>query len=327
MRFPASRRLIPAFRKSLLLHVPIVSGLCFALSLHAEIILDLTFDDPGGVIKAKPEGFSAITSEFNGSRTTIASGNGGRVLPQINQGPASGQEGKPAAAKVQVLTQPAMGTPAFLHLTLDGNSVARTVSAAIIPDTAATSLSALVTYENGLAIINGGFDFFCRATVDGDATPAIGLWAKCGPLSFSVKTDPVEQGVFLKVFAGKDSLDVRGDTTGNKSELNAKTMRQTFIESGQLYHIAVAFRTTSEGVIAMDVYLQPGNGPMKRESSILVSLENFRVLAKDPGAVADRTEKILIGLSRSESTQTLDLAAFRIFKPLPEVFPGIDGKK
>ncbi len=321
MRFSGNRQRYPALRS---LFAFIALGVCCTSPLPADAILDLTFDDPQGLIKTKPEGISEITSEFNGSKTTITSGNGGRSFPQIASGPPEEHIGKPPDVKIQVLSEPSMGTPAFLRLILSEDGVTRGAYVGILPEGVEHSLAALVTYEGGHTVINGGFDFFFRSSADGGSQPKIVLGFKCGPLSFTAATNPNGAAVLIKAGSNKKVIDLDGDGVGEKTALERWSGNEIFLESGAIYHAAVVFRTSPEGAITMEVCFKPGTGPLKTEESFVASIGPFWLTAKDSPA---STDKIVLGIGRSQFAQTFDLAAFRIFKPAPSVFPGIDGKQ
>lgn len=294
------------------------------LSLQAEVILDLTFDDPQGLIKSKPAGIEKVTGEFNASTVTIASGTGGRALPQISDGPPNERQDKPADARIQVLSEPAMGTPAFLRLAADEEAITRVVSTGILPKTAENALSSLVTYQDGRAAINGGLDFFFRSAADNGYPPKIVFSSRCGPLGFNIGTDPNGSTVLAKIFTSKRDIDIDGDKTGDKVSIENRSAADLVLEAGKIYHAALVFRTAPDGAITMDFCLQPGAGPLKPVESVVVSVNNFWLPGENRPQTAD---KMVLGIGRSQFAQTLDLARIRIFNPAPDVFPGLGGAK
>jgi len=298
-------------------------ALCLPGGLRAEAVLSLVLDDPSGLIKSRPEGIAKVTAEFSPSKATIASGTGGRALPQIAPGPASEQAGNGDEAKLQVLAEPAMGTPAFFRATLKPDSVTRSVGLGILPAAVGNSLSGLVSEQDGRTVIDGGFDLFFRVTVDGNSAPRLGIRTKAGPMGLNISTDPQGHALSYKVFTSGKEIDTDGDKTGDKAVLSGRTAGEVIIDSGTIYHLAVTFRTNPEGAVTIDICLAPGTGPLKVADSTVGTLAGFWLAGS--GAKAE-AEKVAITLGQSQYAQSLDLAAFRIFKPAPTAFPGLDGK-
>ncbi len=292
-----------------------------ALSARAEIVLNLVLDDPKGLIKNQPGGMVKAGPEFAASTASVASGVGGRAIPQVVEGPA--KERKADEWKIQVLAEPAMGTPAFLRGSLIANPVTRSVGAGIVPADVASSLSGLVTYQDGHAVINGAFDFFIRFNAEGMSQPRFGLWGKAGVLGFNFNVVSNERTAALKVFTRKKSLNFGGDKTGDKEGVEVRSDVEVFFDSDVIYHVAISFHTSEQGGITVTVSLQPGTGPMNAADATVAAIRNFWVVGEEDRAMPD---KIALALGRSEQAQTMDLAAFRIFKPAPDIFPGIDGK-
>lgn len=293
-----------------------------ALSARAEIVLDLVFDDPAGLIKTKPEGISQFGHEVAGGAATLASGTGGRAVVQAVEGPPA--ERRPGEARLQVLTEPTMGTSAFIRSWLTQNSVTRNIGLGVAPNDIASSLSGFVTYKEGRALIDGAFDFFVRFNAEGMSQPKFGIWGKAGALGFNLNIVPTEQKAALKIFTSKKSLDADGTGTPQKAGIEVRSETQVFFETDAIYHVAVSWQTNPEGLITMTVSMQQGTGPMNAEETTVAAIRNFAIIGEEDRAMPD---KITLNLGRSAQIQTMDLAAFRIFRPAPTVFPGIDGKE
>ncbi len=299
---------------------------CSALLLRGEAILDLTFDDPNGMIKLTPEGISKITPALSNKNATIASGIGGRAIPQIIESPVASEKesARPDEAKIQVLSEPKFGPGAFVRISLQEKTVTRGAGIGIIPDKVSSSLSSFVTYENGLARFDGCLDFFFRVIYEGTDSPKISLWACAGLLGFDLSTEPTVPGLVPRLYPKSGTLDTGEDGAKKKEGINGRSRRSVRIESGEIYHGAIVFRTTPEGAVTMDVCLQSGLGPMDVEESCIVTLGSF-LLHADKGRNA--ADKITLNLGRNEIPQVLDIASVRIFSPATAVIPGIDGKK
>ena len=296
---------------------------CLSPARTQQPVLDLTFDDPQGLLKASPEGVARLTPEFARSTASIASGQGGRALPQIADGPAAEREGKAPDARVRILSEPAMGTPAFVRFVLDANAVTRSVTAGIIPQSTEQSLSSFVSYEGGHALINGGFDFFFRAASEGGFQTKFVLQFKMGGLGVNISARPGSNILLVKMGTGDKLIDLNGDKTGDKTGIDRKGESEIVFEPGRIYHAAVVFRTAQDGAMEMLFCVQPGSGPMKPDEAVAASVTGFSVLE---GNRSTAPEKIVLGIGQSQDPQTLDLARFRIFHPAPAVFPGIDAK-
>ncbi len=299
--------------------VAAVLGL-LAVPLRSEMTLNLTLDDPQGLIKNKPGGIEKITPEFAAKGATIASGTGGRILPQINEGP---KKPEPGEVKIEIVSDPGFSATPFLRASLPEKSGVRSVGIGVIPDTVASSLTGFVIYEKGLAKIDGALDLFFRITNDSGHPPDLSLWGKCGTLGFNLNLDPDSRQLVLKAFTSGKQLDLDGDGTGDKNSSTNAVRVQGVIQSGEIYHLAIVFRTSPAGVISVCALLQQGTGPLPSNELPDVALESFSLLAGDQRSVAD---KITFHIGQAPAPQTLDIAVFRIFKGVPEILPGIDGK-
>lgn len=314
----------PADRVSLRLFLGAALFLaCLSPGRTQQPVLDLTFDDPQGLIKGKAEGIDRLSPEFSRSTSTVASGQGGRALLQITDGPATERAGKAPDAKVQILSEPSMGTPAFIRFALEGNSVTRSVTTGIVPQSVEQSLSSLVTYENGHAIINGGFDFFFRVASEGGFQTKIVLQFRLGGLSVSLSARPGSNALLLKLVTGEKLIDLDGDKAGDRAGLDRKGENEVVFEPGKIYHAAVVFRTATDGQMEILFCCQPGTGPLKPDETVAASFSGFSILE---GNRPTNPEKIVLGIGQNQDPQTFDLARFRIFHPVPPAFPGIDAR-
>lgn len=288
-------------------------------SAGAEPILNLVFDDPQGLIKSKPEGILEIPKELSSKDGTISSGSGGKAVLLKRDGTTKG--GKTPGGKFLVLTEPTMSTPAFLRMVLEDGTKDHNIGTIIIPSSVETSLSSFVSYDNGMTVLNGAFDFFVRFTVTGDNPPTFAAWGKCASLGFKFALD--NRDMTLSVFTPQKSLNVDGQKVGTSGGLSGASKTNISIESGEIYHIAVAFRTTEDHSISLNIYAQPGTGPINLSDGPVASIQNFWMVEDRSRLAAD---KISIYMRSGKTEQLFDMAAFRIFHPLPEVLPGIDGK-
>lgn len=291
-----------------------------ARAVSAEPLLDLTFDDPQGLLKTQPDGVAKITPEIAGNAATIASGTGGRAVPQIAEGPASERKGKGNECRLQTQTVPPFGSKPFFHASLEAGSATRTVGLGIIPGSAATSLSAMVRGEGPFLRIDGAVDFFFRMTASG-GSPKFVVMTKVAQMGLVLSTLPETHQLTLKVFTSKSTIDLDGDKTGDKTSL--EKLADGGIDSDVIYHGALVFRTEANGSISVNFCLEPGMGPLDPASSIVATIDGFWLLAESQKTGVD---KFVINMGRHEtSQQTLDIAALRLFSPAPNILPGLDG--
>ncbi len=306
----------PVFKRQVLTCV-IATVVVLVRPAMAGAQLDLVMDDPGSLIKSQPDGLSRLTSAFASSKATIASGPGGRAVPQL-AAPASGES---ADAKVQILSEPALGPSSFFRATLNGSSQVKQVGLAILPDKEA-SLQTFVTRENGLVKIAGGFDFLFRASSN-NGSPKVQLLAKIANLSVAVGTNPADGMLTLRVYTAGKSLAVSNDKSGKRAMIEKRS--EIHLDSDAIYHGAVVFNTAADGSLVVSLCIVPSAGTLDVPSAVAVSIDGFDLLED---ASSKETDKIVFNLNREEtSQQTLDIAAFRIFKPVPEILPGFEAKK
>lgn len=284
----------------------------------AATLLNLTLDDPKGMIRESADGITDPGSAFASSRATIASGKGGRVLPQVTSG--SDTEQKPSGeARFQILTEPSMNRSAFLRISLQASSITRNAGVGIVPEGPTTAPSALIRSNRKFVQIDGGFDFFFRNSASD--SPKMIVSTKIGKLGISLTTNPQKSTVALKVFAADKSIDSQGDQVGDRAAVEKSATCP--IMADQIYHAAIYFHSQADDSIRVDFCLQPGVEPLNPSESTIISLDPFWLLADDS---APGIEKIVISLGRTESAQSLDLASVRLFSSPLEAFPGIELK-
>ncbi len=283
---------------------------CFA----ADPVLDLRLNDPSGLITSN--GVSAITPAMTSATATIASGNGGRIQPTLEPG-----AGK-TPATFKELSDASLG--AFLQMSQPADSAAKNIGVAILPASGATSLSAIYKGSN---TFDGGFDFFFRLQKDTtEGLPRMVFHSRLGPFEIGLKASPKQDGIEL-TFLTKESILERVDTkSGPKSVVYGKIANPVPLESGELYHLAVLFKTAADGVVTIEVYVEKGVGDIHPDATTgLNTSVDFKITK--PAAESPVVGRSTLTLGAQEFAQTLDLALFRIYAPAPKVFPGLAAKK
>ena len=100
---------------------------------------------------------------------------------------------------------------------------------------------------------------------------------------------------------------------------------ETHLDNDAIYHGALIFKTVADGSLVVSLCLSHGTGTLDPQSSVTVAIDGFELLED---ASSKETDKITINLGReATSQQTLDIAAFRIFKSPPEILPGFEQKQ
>lgn len=287
-----------------------------AICSAAEPVLDLTLNDPNGLIKGKAEGIGALGPAFSGPTATIASGFGGRALPLIDVGTGT------AAPGIRVLTDRSLGT--FLQITQRVGSSAKNVGVGILPGSGATSLSAIYKGNN---VLDGGFDFFFRLQRESqEGIPRIVFHSRCGPFEIGLKPSAKQDGFDVSFLTKEAILEPTDIKVGPKPNVAGKIVNPVPIEAGEVYHLAVLFQTASDGVVSIKVYLEKGAGEIHPENSAgLNSSLEFKI--DKPAAESPVVGKATLVLGVQDFSQTLDVADFRIFAPAPSVFPALAAKK
>lgn len=279
--------------------------------------LDLVMDDPSSLLRSQPEGLSKLTPAFASSKATIASGVGGRALPQFSGAPSA----ESPDARVQILSEPALGPSRFFRATLNGTSQVKQVGLGILPDKEA-SLQSLAARENGLVKISGCLDFLIRATSSSGA-PKFQMNTKVANLGISVTTNPGDGGLGLRIFTSARSLAVNSDKTGKRAMIEKRS--EIRLENDSIYHGALVFKTMADGSLSVALCLTSGAGQLDPQTTVATVIDGFELMED---ASSKETDKVTLNLGRDEtSQQTLDIAAFRIFQQVPEILPGFETPK
>jgi hypothetical protein len=310
----------------------IAAFLLIAAQSYGEIILSLTFDDPNGVFAAHSEGISPLDMQTTPTigEAAIASGFGGRGQLMIETGWVD--EGGEPPKSLQLIADPAMGTKGFLRL-INSKQVRGTRGfVAITPNGMETSLASLSQIENGRVILNGGLDLFFRYSEENpsqqELVPNV-LYLTGEGIRLIVESD--EGSIVAVLSDGKDesSFDTDLDGTADASRVKTSIVNSAPIDSEAVYHLAIAFQTSEAGVVSVKVFLKAGNGAINtREETDLVSQADFSIITDNLEKSLEKAGFSIGADSRSSPEKAvLDLAAFRIFKPAPEIFPDLSGQE
>ncbi len=216
-------------------------------------ILDLVMDDPTSLLKSQPDGVSQLTAAFASSKATIASGVGGRALPQLSAAPS----GASPDARVQILSEPALGHSPFFRATLNGASQVKQVSLAILPDKEAT-LQTFATRENGMVKISGGMDFLIRTSSSSGAAK-FQINTKVANLGVTVTTNVGDGVLTLRVYTAGRSLAVNNDKTGKRAMIEKRS--DIRLENDSIYHGAIIFKTAADGSLSVSLCLTLERAP------------------------------------------------------------------
>jgi hypothetical protein len=293
---------------------------CLALlicanGLRADTILDLTFDNPQGLIGEA--GITAVGPEFAKSTATIASGAGGRALPQISGKP---QEASLEGAKFQITSKPEMGVPGFLRISVGTDPGIKSAGVGIIPAAAENTLSAMAQEKDGAIVFDGAFDFFFRVNGERvDAPPKFSIWSKTGPLTIAIEPGAAGAGLSARITSTGAKIETRGGQP--RASVGTRLVENVPIEFGEVYHAAIVFRTDAEGWTSLQIFLKKGTGPISLADGdgLNAAIEAFKVAGPLGGGEA--SGKISLNVSRIELAQHFDLAELRIFKPHPGTIP------
>jgi hypothetical protein len=108
----------------------------------------------------------------------------------------------------------------------------------------------------------------------------------------------------------------------------------TFVNSAEFdpekfQHLAVWFQTGEDGTVTTKVFFKEGAGPINTgEDADLASMATFRIITDDSNKLFDQGSLGIGPISRrNPEVIHYDIAAFRIFKPAPAVFPDLAGEK
>jgi hypothetical protein len=297
----------------LLLSIAVV--LFVSVHSHAEPILSLTFDDPEGTALTVPD-------------AEVASGTGGKAQLLLEK--ADWVEGS-AQNVFQVIREPVMGTKGFLRL-INDKQVPGQRGFVITPTGIDTSLAAFSQIENGKVVLNGAIDMFFRYNEEvpsqQELVPHLLYIGGGDGLRLVVEADAGTVAATLVDEKDETVFDTDLDGVADATKAKTSFVNAVPIDPETAYHLAVAFETSKVGVVTAKVFLKAGHGAINpKEDEDLVSQGTFSVITKD-SEKALRNGSFSIGAhSRSSPAKViLDLAAFRIFKPAPAIFPDILGK-
>lgn len=279
---------------------------------QAEPILSLIFDDP------------------NGQATTvrdaeISSGTGGVARLQME---ASDWEDSAEPPKTfQIIRDSAMGTNAFLRL-INDKDIPGTRGVVITPNGVETSLGAIAQQAGGKVTLNGGVDMFFRYSEEIPSQPELLpnlLSPGMGSLRFIVEA---EAGTVIATLLDQKEdmiFDTDFDGAADASRVSTLFVKAAPIDPEAPYHLAIAFETADSGVVTVKVFMKAGTGAIDtKQDEDLVSQTSFSLITDDAEKTLHSGSFSIGAISRgSPAKAMLDLAAFRIFKPAPAVFPDI----
>ncbi|HEY5707174.1 MAG TPA: hypothetical protein VIS96_16560 [Terrimicrobiaceae bacterium] len=298
---------------------------------YGDPILSLTFDDPSGVFAAYPEGMSilALTKTPTIGESVIASGFGGKGQLKLEAGSWVADGSEPPAS-LQLITDSAMETKAFLRL-FNNKATGLRGFAVITPDGTETSLASFSQVENGKVVFNGGLDLFFRFSEENPSQQDL------VPHFFSVAGDGTrliveaeDGGIAATLSDGKDEVvfDVDLDGAADANRVKTTSLKPAPI-GPEASHLAIALQTADTGVVTLKVFFKAGTGPIDtREDTDLVSKAEFSLISTDSAKSLKDGDFAIGAESRSSPERVvLDLAAVRIFKPAPAIFPDISGKE
>lgn len=298
-----------------------LTALSLARPALGEMTVDLLLDDPKALLGSHPEGLAQLTPAFAASTATIASGRGGRALPQITAGPASEKSEGSADVNLRMISEPPLGASPFFRATLESGATTRQAGVGIILDKE-TSLDSLVVREGKSVKISGGFDFLFRTASTSDF-PKVSVMTKAANLGIIAGVDPKNGKLILRLNTSGPSLDTNGDQSGDRAQIEKRS--EAAIENGGIYHGAVLFKTAEDGSLTVSFLAAEGPGSLDPATAISVAIEGVWLL-DEPGKSGN--DRIVVTLGRSEtSQQTLDLAALRVFREVPERLPGFETSK
>jgi hypothetical protein len=307
--------------------------LLMATRSYGDAILSLTFDDPNGVLAAYPEGISLADTRNMPSigESIVASGIGGSGKVKVEAGEWVDDGGEPPKS-VQLIEDSAMGTRAFVRLFRNKQVPGMRGDAIIIPSGTESSLASLSLLENGKVVLNGGLDMFFRYNEENPSQEELvpNLFSAGGDgIGLIVESDSGSIAVSLNDSKGETSFDSDLDGSADATGVKTSSVRAAPIDPEAPYHLAISFQTADNGVVTVKVFLRPGDGAIDTsEDTDLVAKGEFSIIASDSEKSLKKGEFTIGADSRSSPEQAvLDLAAFRIFKPAPKIFPDISGKE
>lgn len=278
--------------------------------LHADPILSLTLDDPNG---------TALTIRD----AEVASGTGGTVQLRL-------EKSDETQTCFEVIKDSAMGEKPFLRI-IDDKQIPGSRGFVIMPSGIDTSLAAISQIENGKIVFNGGLDMFFRYNEETpsqqELVPNL-LYIGGTGLRLIVESDSGSIAATLADEKDETVFDTDLDGTADATSVKTSFVKAAPIDPEAVYHLAVSFETTNDGVVTLKVFLKMGNGAINsKEDEDLVSKASFKLISEDPDKTLQSSSFPIGANSRSGPAKViLDLAAFRIFRPAPAIFPDISGK-
>ena len=309
----------------------ITAFLFLTAQAQADPILSLTFDDPKDLFAAYAEGISLVDIQATPMirETEIASGVGGIGRLKVDSTELVEGAGEPPT-RFQLIRDTVMGTKAFLRLINDKRAPGTAGSTVITPSGFDSSLASFAQFDNGSVALNGGLDLFFRYTEENPSQPELvpNLFSAVGDgIRLFVESDGKGVNALFTNDKDGDLFDTDLDGKADAHRVMTSPVNPGQIDSEAVYHLAVSFQTADTGVVTVKVFLQSGYGAIDtREETDLVSTAEFRVITDDSEKSLKGGEFSIQADSRSGPERAiLDLAAFRIFRPAPAIFPDISG--
>lgn len=299
---------------------------------QADPILSLTFDDPKDLFAGYAEGISIGDMQATStiSETDIASGIGGKARLKVDSTELVEGAAEPPT-RFQLIKDSVMGTTAFLRLINDKRAPGTAGSAVIIPNGFENSLASLSTFENGKVALNGGVDMFFRYTEDRPSQPELTpnlLSVRGDGIRLLVESDAGSIAASFSDGKGETSFDTDLDGTADASGVKTSFVNAAPIDPEAPYHLAISFKTADTGVVTVMVFLKAGNGTIDtREDTDLVSKGEFVITVDSEKSLKNGDFSIGADSRSSPERAIVDIAAFRVFRPAPAIFPDISGKE
>ena len=220
-----------------------------------------------------------------------------------------------------------MGTNAFLRL-INDKEIPGSRGVVITPNGVEASLGAITQQAEGKLTFNGGVDMFFRYNEEipsqQELIPNL-LSIGGGGLRFIVEA---EAGTIIATIVDdkEDKIfDTDFDGVADATRVSTLFVKGAPIDPEAPYHLAIAFETADSGVVTVKVFVKAGTGPIDtKQDEDMVSQTSFTALTEDPEKVLHGGSFSIGAISRTSPAKViLDLAAFRIFKPAPAIFPDV----
>jgi hypothetical protein len=319
-------------RQFFLPYLSVVVLLLIAARSEADSILSITFDDPKGLFAGYADGISLREMEAAPAirETEIATGTGGKAFLSIDTTEWVEGSAEPPPKSFELMNDPAMGTNAFLRLKNDKQIRGTRGFAGIRPDGIETSLASLSQIDKGRVVMNGGVDMFFRYNEENPSQEELvpNLLSTGGEgLHLTVESDAGSIVAILTDDRNESLFDTDLDGAADANRVKTESVNAAPIDPETVYHLAITWETDDTGTVTAKVFLKQGNAAINTKEDVdLVSQGTFRVITEDAEKVLQKGTISIGADSRSSPTKAiLDLAAFRIFKPAPAVFPDSSG--